>query len=112
MPSSPRGPCTSGNTTTLVGSGPAASSARRGSGSQAGPLGSSRSGRVLVAKASTAVSAIDHRPLRSRPTGMISYRVASAAASTWRADTHDTSCSALRPPNRTTRRLRLGIPAS
>src|SRR5205823_12904582 len=50
-------------------------------------------------------SASTHRPSWVTPTGTTSYRAGSSACRTFTAVVHDTSCSADRPPNRTTSRI-------
>ena len=106
-PSSPYGPCITGNTTSMGVRDP--SSATRvwdpGSWSKAtsGPEASVTRGRWPggpAARAAGPPGTSCHRPSLVTPMGMTSYRPGSRASITERAETTETSCSADRPPNR------------
>src|SRR5206468_9879881 len=77
-----------------------------------GPSAVRAGGRALgppAARTLAASSASTQRPSRVTPTSTTSYRDGSTACSTCTALVHDTSCSAERPPKRTTSRTRSAV---
>ena len=103
VPSSPIGPCSSGNTTTGTSVGAIARS-----GSIAVPAVSRAAGSAAtvpeVMASATAVRC--QTPSRVIPMASTMNRDGSIAATIWRAVTRDTSCSADWPPKSTTNRCR------
>src|SRR3954452_6158547 len=102
VPSSPHGPCRSGNTTSTSAKAPSSvGSPASGNGSPSSTCGSFWS---WIASAAASSATRTQRPLVVIPTGTTSYFVRSMAASTLPALTQEISCSVLRPPNTTATR--------
>ena len=101
---------------TTVVEGSAEAAERIGVGDTSDPVGSSCAGNLPPpeASAATAWSAIAHCPSVEIPIGVMRYFAGSAAANTWAAVVHETSCSALSPPKTTIRWIRssvsIGVP--
>ena len=112
VPSSPWGPCSTGNTTV----GASVDSASRTACSQVvtGPsmLRASGNPEAGPPRSAAADSARCQRPSRSMPIGSISYRSTSSARTMLLAEMQLMSCSADWPPNSTTSRTRSGSAAA
>ena len=119
VPSSPKGPCSTGNTTSTP---PSTSPARPGSSTTSPPRVGSPGSATAVAEGSTDGSSrpwiasrsgssvpSTHPPSRVMPTATTSNRSRSRWRSTLPAETQEMACSLLRPPNTTATRVRPGV---
>src|SRR5271167_711713 len=117
VPSSPYGPCSTGNTTsTDANTSPAPGGSdtswplRCGSAGRASSVPDSEltpgSCRLLIASASGLPSVSTHEPSGVMPTATTSKRCGSRLRRMLPADTHEMACSLLRPPNTTATRRR------